>query len=125
MLLDLKKSKKILWDIDVLLIGVIHFLEYIKNYMFLPGQVENWVVVGDLNKLSLSELPRKEMSRIIWVLQNNYRSTLGKAWIVRCTGLQKLAWNIIELFIEEDTREKVNLSKESNPKEMSKWFHPS
>lgn len=125
MLLDLKKSKKILWDIDVLLIGVIHFLEYIKNYMFLPGQVENWVVIGDLNKLSLSELPRKEMSRIIWVLQNNYRSTLGKAWIVRCTGLQKLAWNIIELFIEEDTREKVNLSKESNPKEMSKWFHSS
>ena len=32
---------------------------YVKQTMFIPGQVEQWVTICDLNNMSLTSLPRK------------------------------------------------------------------
>ena len=32
-------------------------LEYIKKNFLIPGKVENWIILMDLDKLSLNEIP--------------------------------------------------------------------
>jgi hypothetical protein len=32
---------------------------YMRNVMFIPGQVDTWLLIVDLNNLSLGKLPRK------------------------------------------------------------------
>jgi hypothetical protein len=34
-------------------------MEYIRNNLFLPGQVENWILLIDLHGLSLRTVPWK------------------------------------------------------------------
>ena len=34
---------------------------YMKNVMLIPGQVEQWVSIIDLNRMALSEIPRKHI----------------------------------------------------------------
>jgi hypothetical protein len=46
---------------DVLCTATLFTMEYVKANMFLPGMIENWVVINNFNKLSITDLPRKEM----------------------------------------------------------------
>lgn len=34
-------------------------MEYVRNNLFLPGQVENWIIMIDLDNLSLMSVPFK------------------------------------------------------------------
>ena len=54
--------------------GIIFVLEYVKNYMLIPGQVENWVSIVDFSKLAMASFPRKAMKPCMSVLQSNYRA---------------------------------------------------
>ena len=58
---QIKISHPDLFDIDLLSTATIFILEYVKKYMFLPGQIENWVVIHNINKLAFNKLPRNEM----------------------------------------------------------------
>ena len=60
-------------------------MEFMKKHMFLPGQVEQWVVINNLSKLSIGDLPRKELGAIIEMLGKNYSYVLGKSWGVNRT----------------------------------------
>lgn len=32
-------------------------LEYLRKHLLIPGQVENWIILMDLDKLGLNEIP--------------------------------------------------------------------
>ena len=34
---------------------------YVRKTMFIPGQVEQWITICDLNNMSLTSLPRKQI----------------------------------------------------------------
>ena len=63
-----------------------YFLDYIARHMFLPGQVENWVVLVDLNDVSVMSAPinvelllMKILKEVFAFMQNNFRGRLYKA----------------------------------------------
>jgi hypothetical protein len=64
----LRQSKPELCDMDVASTATLFVLEYVRSNMFLPGQVENWVVINNIGGLSLNKLPRKEMSGLVTLL---------------------------------------------------------
>lgn len=35
------------------------FFDYVTQHMFLPGKIENWVVLMDMNKMSATDMPYK------------------------------------------------------------------
>ena len=39
--------------------AVAFILEYIKKNFFLPGQVENWIIIMDLENLGVKDIPYK------------------------------------------------------------------
>ena len=60
-------------------------MEYVKRNLLLPGHVEQWNIIHNLNGLSIGDLPRKELSGVLEVVSNNYMYVLNKAWAVNCT----------------------------------------
>lgn len=44
-------------DVDMLLDGITYVLVYVIENLMLPGQVENWIFIIDLNKVGLTNLP--------------------------------------------------------------------
>lgn len=91
------------YNLEVVLIVNIFLMEYCLNNMMLPGQVEHWITITNLSKLSISSLPKKEMQGIISVLSSNYLFTLGKSVHVNCTSMQLFFWKVIEVFVDRET----------------------
>lgn len=67
--------------------------------MFLPGQVENWVVIVDMQGMGATDLPREELKRVGAVLGSHYRARLGRCWVLNSSFGTKAIWNFVKLFI--------------------------
>ena len=47
---------KLEYTLEEILTTLVYFMNYIVNYMLIPGQVENWFLICDLNNVGLSKL---------------------------------------------------------------------
>jgi hypothetical protein len=104
-----------LYNIETLATAKLFLMEYMKKYMFLPGQIEQWVVLNNMSKLAIKELPRKEMGALVTMLNKNYMYVLAKSWNINCTTFQSLCWKVFELFLDKETSSKIMFFKEPNP----------
>ena len=43
----------------------IFIIEYVLNNLCLPGQIENYIVICDVNKLGVTEIPKATLGKII------------------------------------------------------------
>jgi hypothetical protein len=93
-------------------------LEYAVQKLLIPGQVENWVVLTDLNSQGLRKLPVSEAKRIIKLLQENFRCRMIYNYVVNAPSSIVFIWSIVKKFIEEHTINKIRILKESAPEEL-------
>lgn len=79
--------------------------------MLLPGQIENWVVLMDLDKRGLKNLSISSVKQVMHILQANYRCRLGVNYIVNPPKSVCMLWACIKPFLDEITIEKIKISK--------------
>lgn len=97
-------------------------LEYTVKNLMVPGHVENWIIITDLNKQSLHRLPMNELKSIIRILQDNFRCRMIVNYIVNAPRTLKFIWTVLKGFIEHHTVDKIRILQESMPLEMKTHF---
>lgn len=99
-------------------------LEFTSKTMMIPGQVENWVVITDLCRTSLFDLPISELKSLIKLLQDNFRCRMTVNYIVNAPTSITFAWRIIKVAIEEHTLRKIKIMKTAHAPELRSHFAP-
>ena len=66
-------------------------LEYIKENMFLPGQIENWILIIDVQGFDFKDFPKKMITELL----THFPCRLAKAFIFNSN---KFVTNILKLF---------------------------
>jgi len=103
--------------------ATIYLLEYIKDFLFIPGQVENWTVVIDLKDVYLTSVPN-ELQKIITLLQINYPCRLFMLYIINISGNLDFLWSSIKPLLSVNTQRKIKLLKSSNLHEVFTFINP-
>lgn len=98
--------------------------EYAINNMFLPGQIENWVIIVDIAGQGLSSLPRNELKGLAGIWNANYRSRMGRTWILNVTWGVKVLWKVFTAFMDPLTVEKIHLTDKNTHSDLNEYFHP-
>lgn len=98
----------------------------------LPGQVEAWNFIIDLNNTSLSDIPASLLKSILKSLQNNFTSRLHRMYILNAPKSFSIIWTIAKLVLDDCTTFKISiiggghipegLFKETNKKQVEKRF---
>ena len=68
--------------------SIIYLLKYIMKYLFIPGQIENWIIFVDFKDVGLSEVA--EFKKILGTL-NKFRGRVFRNFIVNISGFLKIA----------------------------------
>lgn len=68
--------------------ATIFFLNYIVNYMMIPGQIENWILICDLKDIGFSNL--NQLKNILNNL-SQFRCRVFKNYILNLTGFIRVA----------------------------------
>ena len=68
--------------------SIIYLLNYIIKYIFIPGQIENWVIFVDFKGIGLTDMG--EFKKVLTVL-NKHRGRVYRNYIVNISGFLKMA----------------------------------
>jgi len=115
-MIDLKKI-----DLEVFLDTITYQLEYLIKHFMLPGQVENWVFINNLNSMGLTSLPLTTLKKVMDYFQNNYRGRLYKMYVLNTPFSLNMIWSMVKTFMEETTVNKIHFHKTNTCEEM--WTH--
>lgn len=56
-ILNLERIMSLVPDVGNCIKLVCFVLSYVQEYMFIPGQIENWIIITDLCKVDLGKIP--------------------------------------------------------------------
>lgn len=77
--------------------------------MFLPGQIENWIVIYDLAKMGITDIPISACKQIMKTLSNNYGGRLYRLFAVNVPAAAWLTWKLASTVLDDVTVEKISL----------------
>lgn len=93
--------------------------------MFIPGQVESWIVIYDLGGMGLSEMPIGAIKTITGKMSLNFSGRLGKLYMVNAPGSMWLGWKTVSAFLDPVTVDKIKVTKSSFEKSLFEIADPS
>ena len=124
----LSKFVKIMdiYPINNFIYAIYSFVNYLSKHMFIPGQVENWIMFADMSEVSFWKPPTKIL-KIFDFLQNKYLCRLSSLYIFGMNYILTMCWKIVKKLIDERTAQKFNfISGENDIKELVLTkIHPS
>ena len=99
--------------------------QYVRKVLLIPGQIEQWVTICDLNNMSMTSLPRKQILAFGNVCQANLMYFLFRSFYTHVGWGQRLFYKGVAMFIDEETKLKIVLDAGGAPEAMVRMFHPS
>lgn len=94
-------------------------MEYLIRYMFIPGKIENIVVLVDLKNLGLADVPLKALKNIYSVLSHHYIVRVFKFYIVNMSYMLSTLVGVVKPILTDRQRQKLNFLKDIN--ECKSW----
>ncbi len=103
----------------------VFLFRYVKNVLLLPGQIEQWVTICDLNNMSMTSLPRKQILAFGNLCQANLMYFLFRSFYTHVGWGQRLFYKGVQMFIDDETKLKIVLAADGAPEALVEMFHPS
>ena len=99
----MKLSQK--FQLEHFLCAIDSFMKYLSKHIFIPGQVENWVMIGDLTGVSMFK-PPISMLKIFNFLMIKYLCRLHVLYIYGMNSILNFCWKIVRKMVDEGTAKK-------------------
>ena len=112
-------------DLDTPTLATIFTHEEVINNMFIPGQVENWVIIYDLGGMGVTDIPMSAIKGTTQKMSQNYGGRLFKMFVVNAPGTIYFTWKLVSAFLDPVTVEKIQISKKNTDKHMFDNIDPS
>jgi len=116
---DLKKT-----DMKDIISAICFVLDTVKKFYFVPGKVENWIIIIETNGAGLFNFPIKMFKTINDVTAGNYTSTLEKLYVMNPSSFLKKSWSFASGFVDPETADKINFMTKSELHELNKTIDP-
>ena len=96
-----------IYSIENFIYAIYFFINYLSKHIFIPGQVENWIMIADMSNVSFWKPPTKIL-KIFNFLQNKYLCRLCSLYIYGMNYVLTVCWKIVKKLIDERTAQKFN-----------------
>jgi hypothetical protein len=111
-IVEVKRANELLdklgYTFDELSQSILFFMNYIVNYILLPGQIENWVLICDLKDVGVSKLP--QFKNILNSL-SKFRCRVFRNYILNMGSFIKFAAGSILSLLGSNSAKKNNYSR--------------
>jgi len=104
------------------ILSMVYFIEYVITNMLIPGQVENWNIICDVNNINVMFLPA-EFNTLMKVLQSNYRCRLYNMFILNVSTTVYIIWRAIRNFLDPNTERKIKILKSNDFSDIFKFIN--
>jgi hypothetical protein len=99
--------------------SILFFMNYIVNYMLIPGQIENWILICDLKDVGLTKLPK---FKSILSSLSKFRCRVIKNYILHLGSFIKTAASTILSLLGSASAKKIVVVDKKNLEVMQEFI---
>ena len=99
--------------------ALLFFMNYIVNYMLVPGQIENWFLICDLKNIGVTKMSL--FSKILSAL-SKFRCRVIKNYILNLSGFVKFALSSVLSVLGSSSAKKIIIVKENQLEVMQEFI---
>lgn len=99
--------------------ALLFFMNYIVNYMLVPGQIENWFLICDLKNIGVTKMSL--FSKILSAL-SKFRCRVIKNYILNLSGFVKFALSSVLSVLGSSSAKKIVIVKENQLEVMQEFI---
>ena len=99
--------------------ALLFFMNYIVNYMLVPGQIENWFLICDLKNIGVTKMSL--FSKILSAL-SRFRCRVIKNYILNLSGFVKFALSSVLSVLGSSSAKKIVIVKENQLEVMQEFI---
>lgn len=121
--MDIAKINVKSHSIEEYIEAAVFLMNYLKEYLLVPGKVENWIDITDMGKLSIRRFPLKSVVKIMETLEKLSRCRIGQSLVLNTPKSMRFLWDCTRPFLDKHNREKVIFQSE-NTQVLLDFFHP-
>lgn len=103
----------------------VFLMQFVMENLVIPGKVENWVNIVEMNHQGITDLPLKSLMKLVGVLQDLYKCRLAHSFIMNPPSSIYYIWKLFSPFIDRVTQSKIIIVKEGVSEEMMKIYEKS
>ena len=118
----LQKCLKLYSDDDIYNASIF-ICQYMVNYMMIPGQIENWIMIVNMDGTSILSIP-ESVKKLMKALSNYFIARLFRCYILGLNAFLRIIYKIICNFVVKSTVEKVIVLDDKNDKRKDKDINP-
>ena len=118
----LQKCLKLYSDDDIYNASIF-LCQYMVNYMMIPGQIENWIMIVNMDGTSILSIP-ESVKKLMNALSDYFIARLFRCYILGLNAFLRIIYKIICNFVEKSTVEKVIVLDDKNDKRKDKDINP-
>lgn len=83
------------------------FLNYVITKSMVPGKVESWTCICDMNNVGATQMPKDKVQGIVKMMNKAYRGRLFKFYACNVTFFVRTLWKFVHRFVDEFTNRKL------------------
>lgn len=93
--------------------------------MLLPGKIENWVVITDMDNTNLGPSGISKLKQTLKVLTDNYRCRLGVNYVLNPSKSVYFVWSCLKPFMDEVLMDKIKIINSNHSPELLALCNPN
>lgn len=98
---------------------------YLIDRILVPGKVENWIMVNNLDGLSMTKIPTKYIKAVMKDAQDNLKSRVSFFYYINVTFGLRAMWTLIKPFLDKRIKNKTTLISGQVDNNFLATAHPS
>jgi hypothetical protein len=98
--------------------ALIIYSQMIRQYCFRDYHIENWIMIIDLDKRSITDFPFKELKMLINTTSLFFGGCLHRMFLLNPTNFFHFTFKIVEKIMDPETRVKIQMLKKNAYKKM-------
>ena len=80
------------------------FFDFLARKLLVPGQVENWIMMVDLNDINMISLPVKKVKAITGMMQKHFGGRLYRQFLVNMAFMLRKSTSVFLNFVDDITQ---------------------
>ena len=90
-------------ETDVLLATTAFFCDWVVKKLLVPGRVENWIMIIDLNEIGVASLPAKKVKAIVDLTQTHFGGRLFRQLCINMSFMMRKSSSLFLKLVDEIT----------------------
>ena len=102
-ILNVRKMVEVQPEIEELNAATAFFCQFVVKKLLVPGIVENWIMIIDLNDVGMTSLPVKKVQAIVGMTQKHFGGRLFRQFCINMGYMMRKSSSLFLNFVDDIT----------------------